>query len=60
VRIFEQNKINISGLDASNALALPRLRHFLPQDSGVIMVSNLKCCLLTRVRHSFAGMWLAV
>jgi len=56
VRIFEQNKINISGLDASNSLTLPRLRHFLPRDFGVIMVSNLKCCLLTHVRHSFAGM----
>jgi len=56
VLIFEQNKIDISGLHASNTLTLPRLRHFLPQDSSVVMVSNLKCCLLTRVRHSFAGM----
>jgi len=30
----------MSGLDASNALTLPRLRHFLPRDYGVIMVSN--------------------
>jgi len=56
VRIFEQNKINISGLDVSSTLTLPRLRHFLPRDSGVIMVSYLKCCLLTHRRHSFAGM----
>jgi len=56
VRIFEQNKINTSGLHASNALTLPHLRHILPRDSGVIMVSKLKCCLLTRVCHSFAGM----